>query len=99
MSRHRQSDEGADSVSAPAVPAVPEPTSQPEPADRPTLRIVRGVPSAEELAAVTALVAARSGGDEPAPNPPLRGRWNDPAGTHRRYWATGPGGWRSAHLG
>ncbi len=63
----------------------------------PALRIVRGEPTAEELAAITAVVAAAtvvgpaSEGGRPAP-----GRWNDPAYAHRRHWAVGAGGWRAA---
>ena len=63
---------------------------------RPSLRIVRGNPTPEEIAVVTAVVtvAASGGGDEPAP--PARGRWNDPAHLHRRPLLPGPGGWRGA---
>jgi hypothetical protein len=62
----------------------------------PTLRIVRGEPSAEELAVVTALFAA--GGEAAAPPrpQPQRGRWNDPAHQLRRPLFPGPGGWRGA---
>jgi hypothetical protein len=63
------------------------------------LRIVRGEPTPEELAALTAIVTAAAGA-APAPAaaeaPQRRGRWNDPAYTHRRLWPTGPGGWRAA---
>jgi hypothetical protein len=63
---------------------------------RPVLRVVRGDASPEELAALTAVVvAASSGGAEPA-RPPVRGRWNDPAALIRRAWPHGEGGWRSA---
>jgi acyl-CoA carboxylase epsilon subunit len=66
----------------------------PEP---PTLRVVRGTPTPEELAVVAAVVAAASGAaaDEPAPEP-RRGRWNDPAARHRRDWLPGPGAWRAS---
>jgi hypothetical protein len=60
------------------------------------LRIVRGRPTPEELAALTALVAAASQSEQPGAEAPRRGRWNDPAHAHRRYWPTGPGGWRAA---
>jgi hypothetical protein len=67
-----------------------------EPA-RPGLRIVRGEPTPEELAALTAVVsAAGTAGDDEQPEPPRRGRWNDPAATHRQPWRHGPGGWRAA---
>jgi hypothetical protein len=63
---------------------------------RPVLRVVRGDPTAEELAVVTAVVtaavAARPSGSG---RPVLRGRWNDPTVRHRRPWLPGPGAWRS----
>jgi hypothetical protein len=68
-----------------------------EPA-RPVLRIVRGEPSTEELAVLTAVVTAGSDdtGSADAAPATVRGRWNDPAHSIRRYWPTGSGGWRSA---
>jgi hypothetical protein len=60
------------------------------------LRIVRGDPSAEELAALTALLAAFGTADAVEPAPPVRGRWNDPAHSMRRAGTAGPGGWRAA---
>ncbi|HLY33388.1 MAG TPA: acyl-CoA carboxylase subunit epsilon [Jatrophihabitantaceae bacterium] len=61
------------------------------------LRVVKGDPTAEELAVVTAVVtAAASAGPADAPAAPVRGRWNDPARMHRRALLTGPGGWRAA---
>ncbi|MCW2496941.1 acyl-CoA carboxylase subunit epsilon [Jatrophihabitans sp.] len=66
------------------------------PEARPTLRIVSGSPTPEELAVLTALVtAAGSGSDEPV-EAPQRGRWNDPAAMHRRALLPGPGGWRGS---
>jgi hypothetical protein len=63
----------------------------------PTLRVISGAPTPEELAVVTALVAAAGGGDEAAPAPAVRrGGWNDPAATHRQAIVPGPNGWRSA---
>jgi Acyl-CoA carboxylase epsilon subunit len=64
--------------------------------EQPVLHVVHGSPSAEELAALTAVVTALP---EPAAaprRPPPRGRWNDPAFRLRRFWAVGPDGWRSA---
>lgn len=58
------------------------------------LRVVRGDPSPEDLAALTALLAA-AGGETDAPEPPMRGRWNDPARQHRRPLQPGPGAWRA----
>jgi hypothetical protein len=62
------------------------------------LRIVRGTPTLEELAALTAVIGA-AGEATPVNTPrpePARGRWNDPAFGHRRYWPVGIGGWRHA---
>jgi hypothetical protein len=68
-----------------------------EQVERPALRIVRGEPTAEELAVVAALVAAAAaGGGDDSPRTPRRGRWADPFDQHRRPWQTGPGGWRAA---
>jgi len=63
---------------------------------RPQLRIVRGDPTPEELAVVTAIVTA-AGSAQPGENgtPPPRGRWNDPAGGVRRPLLPGPGAWRA----
>ena len=63
--------------------------------ERPALRIVRGDASPEEIAVLTALLAAAGGGDEPGP-PVLRGGWRDPARQHRRQLYPGPGAWRSS---
>ncbi len=64
--------------------------------DQPALRVVRGDPSPEELAVVTALVAAAGGGaDEPATTV-RRGGWSDPAGRHRRALLPGANAWRSS---
>jgi hypothetical protein len=60
------------------------------------LRIVRGEPTPEELAALTAIVAAAGSGEAAEPDAPRRGRWNDPAAAHRRPWLPGPGAWRAA---
>jgi acyl-CoA carboxylase epsilon subunit len=71
-----------------------ETTEEPAPA-RPLLRVVSGLPTPEELAVVTALVAAASGGeDEPAPRV-RRGSWSDPAAQFRRPLVPGPNGWRA----
>jgi hypothetical protein len=70
------------------------------PSGRPVLRVVSGSPTAEELAVLTALVAAAgSGGAVAAAEPPLRGRWNDPGRSHRALPAPGPGAWRASGLG
>lgn len=63
--------------------------------ERPLLRVVRGEPTAEELAALVAVVAARAAA-EPPPEPP-RSAWADPA---RRLFAprVGPDAWRRSAL-
>jgi hypothetical protein len=65
--------------------------------ERPLLRVVRGEPTAEELAAVVAVLAVRS---RPAavagPEPPAAGGWADRTAALRRPLAPGPGAWRVA---
>jgi hypothetical protein len=60
------------------------------------LRVVSGSPSDEELAALTAVVAAlsqrRSRGTRPTP----LGGWAARADAHRRPVQAGPGGWRAS---
>ena len=63
---------------------------------RPVLRVISGSPTPEELAVVTALVAASGGGgEEPAPRV-RRGGWSDPQALHRREVVPGPNAWRSS---
>jgi hypothetical protein len=62
---------------------------------RPLLRVVQGQPSAEELAALTVVVAAlsqRRSRRRPAPV----GAWASYAGAHRRPLRQGFGGWLAA---
>jgi hypothetical protein len=59
------------------------------------LRVVRGEPTAEELAVVTALISASSRVPERTTTF-ARGRWNDPAHQLRRTLTPGPGAWRAA---
>ena len=66
--------------------------------DRPVLRVVRGTPTREELAAVVALVAARPA---PAPEPSAPSepsRWASRAAALRRPLSPGPGAWRASAL-
>jgi hypothetical protein len=65
--------------------------------ERPVLRVVSGSPTEEELAVLTAIVAAASNadGEVPAANRDRRGRWADPAAAHRRSLLPGPNGWRA----
>lgn len=65
--------------------------------NRPLLRVVRGEPSDEELAALTAVVAAAASQPEPeAPAP--RSAWADPAHRLRAPLRPGPGAWRASAL-
>jgi Acyl-CoA carboxylase epsilon subunit len=59
------------------------------------LRVVRGDPTAEELAALTA-VLARTGSDAPLRPRPLRGGWADPAHRMRRFSRPEWGGWAAS---
>jgi hypothetical protein len=74
--------------------------------DQLPLRILRGIPTPEEIAALTVVLAALQSGaaDTDAAELQLpvrrteapRGRWNDPARRLRRPVLVGAGGWRSA---
>jgi hypothetical protein len=73
---------------------------QPDQADRPVrpaLRVVRGDPTAEELAALVAVLGARAAVPGAAPASP-RSAWNAPAGMVRRQVSPGPDGWRRSAL-
>jgi hypothetical protein len=62
----------------------------------PFLRVVRGDPTPDELAAVVAVLASMGG---PAAAPPRRTpEWNAPRRLHRAAHAPGPGGWRASGL-
>jgi Xaa-Pro aminopeptidase len=61
----------------------------------PLLRVVRGEPTDEELAALTAVVAAMS--QRRARRRPVPvGAWASYADAHRRPLQHGPGGWRAS---
>ena len=62
---------------------------------RPLLRVVRGEPSAEELAALTVVVAALSQ-RRPRRRPAPVGAWAERADLLRRPLLAGPGGWRAS---
>ena len=62
---------------------------------RPLLRVVRGEPTAEELAALTVVVAALSQGRARKRPTPV-GVWASYGDAHRRPLRHGPGGWRAA---
>jgi hypothetical protein len=66
--------------------------------ERPLLRVVRGTPDDEELAALTAVVASIASGPRPAPEQAPRSRWADRAALVRRPLPFGPGAWRASGL-
>ncbi|HEX6345088.1 acyl-CoA carboxylase subunit epsilon [Umezawaea sp.] len=67
-------------------------------ADRVVLRVVRGEPDAEELAALVAVVAGMAGGGA-VPGPvAARSEWGNPARSVRGALRPGVGGWRASGL-
>jgi hypothetical protein len=75
-------------------------TPSPETAEapvRPLLRVIRGTPDDAELAALTAVVLALSGGgaDAPAPPPSL---WRSRAALVHAPLVAGRGAWRASAL-
>ncbi|RBY89860.1 acyl-CoA carboxylase subunit epsilon [Blastococcus sp. TF02A-26] len=73
-----------------------EPTEQSDQPRRPLLRVVKGEPSAEELAALTVVVAALASRGAPRRRPRPVGAWASPGRTHRRPVQAGPGGWQAS---
>ena len=63
---------------------------------RPLLQVVRGEPDAEELAALTVVVAALSQQGRPRRRPTPVGAWSSYGDAHRPALRPGPGGWRAA---
>ena len=62
----------------------------------PLLRVVRGEPTAEELAALVAVLASRPAVDAPAPDAPRPSAWTDRARYVRRALPRGPGAWKAS---
>lgn len=63
----------------------------------PLLRVVKGNPTPEELAALVGVLASLGGAEAPAaPGPPPV--WNAPRRLHRAVLPHGPDGWRSSGL-
>jgi hypothetical protein len=67
-----------------------------ERAEEPLLRVVRGEPTAEELAALLAVVTARAATSSAVDRP--RSTWSDPARQVRRPVPPGAGAWRRSAL-
>jgi hypothetical protein len=60
----------------------------------PLFRVTKGDPSPEEIAALTAVLAAMAGAGGPEAAEPLRiGRWNDPRASLTRMPPVGFGAW------
>ncbi|MGY1772209.1 acyl-CoA carboxylase subunit epsilon [Blastococcus sp. SYSU D00813] len=70
--------------------------TEPTEAQRPLLRVVKGEPTAAELAALTVVVAALSQRRGPRRRPAPVGAWGAPVHTHRRPVLAGPGGWAAS---
>jgi Acyl-CoA carboxylase epsilon subunit len=64
--------------------------------ETPWLRVVRGEPTPEELAALVTVLAARSAAAAPAPV--VRSAWADPARRLGRTHRPGRGAWRRSAL-
>nr|WP_309112517.1 acyl-CoA carboxylase subunit epsilon [Saccharothrix sp.] len=63
----------------------------------PHLRVVRGTPTDEELAALAAVVATLGSGPVEEPTT-RRSAWSDPTRMVRRPLPHGPGAWRTSAL-
>ena len=73
------------------TPQAPEPETR-----RPVLRIVKGDPTPEEIAALVTVLSARAasaGGEQP---PPRRSEWAGHERRMRRPVHPSPGGWRAS---
>lgn len=67
-----------------------------DPGETPLLRVVKGDPTPEELAALVAVVASLGSADA---GPPRRTpEWGAPRRLQRVVHRHGPGGWRSSSL-
>lgn len=76
-------------------PAAPD-----SPDARPVLRIVSGDPSAEELAALAAVLSAvATSSDQDDPTTTELGSWSDLSLRLRRPLPAGPGAWRNSFRG
>ena len=65
------------------------------PTSPPLLRVVRGDPTPEELAALTTVIAARASAQSPAEEP-TTGGWADPAHGLRTPVRVGVGAWAAS---
>jgi hypothetical protein len=67
---------------------------------RPVLRVIRGNPTDEELAALVSVLAARAQASQAAgaDQRPRRSAWSDRGRMLRRPLPHGPGAWRASGL-
>ena len=81
----------------PSAPSVEPAAPSVEPVEtRPLLRVVKGDPTAVELAALVAVVAGLGGPTAPATR--RTPAWNAPARLQRRVLRSGVGAWRGSGL-
>ena len=64
--------------------------------EQPILRVVRGNPDDVEVAAITAVISAIAGGDEPASEAAPQSLWHNPSFTLRQPLSAGRGGWTAS---
>jgi Acyl-CoA carboxylase epsilon subunit len=64
--------------------------------ETPFLRVVKGEPTPDELAALVAVLASLGGPAVPPARPPAE--WNAPRRLHRAPRPHGPGAWRASGL-
>ncbi len=64
--------------------------------EQPVLRIISGNPTPEEIAAVTVVLTALSGGGGAPAEPAELGGWSDLSLRLRRPLPPGPGAWRNS---
>jgi hypothetical protein len=70
-----------------------------QPSGRPLLRVVRGDATADEIAALVAVLVTRSADAEaPGQARSVAGSWADRSGQIRRPLSPGPGAWRRTGL-
>lgn len=88
--------EAPGTTGSPSDPARPTP-QEPAAEQAPLIKVVRGRPGPQEIAALTlVLAAAAGGGGEPAPS--QRTLWTNRSRYARPRPAVGPGGWRASAL-
>jgi hypothetical protein len=63
----------------------------------PVMRVVRGNPTDEEVAALVAVLSALGGGADD-PSPARQSAWGSPARAVRAPLSAGPGGWQASAL-